>query len=74
MEARLRSVLQRVFRQEVDGGNLTVAEVANWDSLTHIKLVMELEREYGITITPDEILAMYIDYSAVESVICSKVK
>lgn len=74
MEARLRALLQRVFRQEFDGRNLVVKEVANWDSLTHIKLVMELEREFGITIMPDEILAMYTDYNAIESLVRAKLK
>jgi len=64
-DGQLRRVFQRVFRREFSGSNAAVADVPGWDSLTHIKLVMELEREFGISIEPDEIPPLYSDFETV---------
>ncbi|MEE9543365.1 MAG: acyl carrier protein [Thermodesulfobacteriota bacterium] len=64
-EDRLRSVFKRVFRTEVGSGGATVEEIEEWDSLTHIKLVMELESEFDINIEPDEILPLYSNFSTI---------
>jgi acyl carrier protein len=72
-EEQLRGVFRRVFRHEFSGANVTVAEMPTWDSLTHIKLVMELEREFGIAILPAEIPPMYKDYDTVRRLVAQKV-
>jgi len=33
----------------------TAADVLGWDSLTHLSLINELEQEYGIAFTLDEV-------------------
>jgi acyl carrier protein len=32
--------------------------VASWDSLGHLNLVMALEEEFGITLSPEDAIAM----------------
>ena len=71
-DGQLRRVFQRVFRREFDGSNAAVADVPGWDSLTHIKLVMELEREFGISIEPDEIPPLYSDFDTVRQFVARK--
>ena len=62
LDDQLSSIFHRVFRRPVQKGNdVSVDDVEEWDSLTHIKLVMELESQFGMTIGPDEILALYSD-------------
>jgi len=60
MEDRINMVLKRVF-------DLTDAEVARdlrrddiakWDSLTHMDLVVSLEQEFSLNFTIDEIIAL----------------
>ena len=71
-DGQLRGVFRRVFRREFSGANAAVADVPGWDSLTHIKLVMELEREFGITIAPDEIPPLYRDFDTVRQFVARK--
>ena len=50
-----------VFRDVLDNGDIrldegtTAAEVAEWDSLTHIQLVVAVERTFGIRFASKEI-------------------
>ncbi len=54
---RLRKVFGRVF-PKVEEGGIDAAAInitQGWDSLTHIRLVMEIEKEFSIDILPDDI-------------------
>lgn len=46
-----------VFDDDVKNMNLDLkyGEYAKWDSLSHLKLIMEVEEEYGIDIPFDQI-------------------
>jgi len=62
IEKRLRTVFKRVFRTEPGNELYSVDDIEEWDSLTHIKFVIELESEFRITIEPDEILSLYSNF------------
>jgi acyl carrier protein len=60
MEDRINAVMKRVF-------DLTDAElaqkmsretIAKWDSLTHMDLVVSLEREFNVNLDIDDIIAI----------------
>jgi acyl carrier protein len=57
-------VLQEIFRQVFDDDRLTVTpdtdqrDVAGWDSVAHVKLILSLEEEFGIRFTEDEVSSM----------------
>lgn len=57
--ARLR--LNRVFRDIFEDESLeiadsmTAADVEGWDSLTHIDLIVEVEREFSIKLSTAEV-------------------
>ncbi|UCG15673.1 MAG: acyl carrier protein [Phycisphaerales bacterium] len=59
LEARLRVVFRKVFRRRLDGDVLTVDDIEEWDSLSHIALVMELESQFDMEIDPDSIAPLY---------------
>jgi len=61
----LTEVFRRALRCDPPEGNFKVSDLAEWDSLTHIKLVMELEMAFEITIGPDDIPGLYSDYDTV---------
>jgi acyl carrier protein len=54
-------MLQDIFRQVFDDDGLTIAadtsrrDVADWDSVAHVKLVLSLEEEFGVRFTEDEV-------------------
>ncbi len=54
----LENVIQRVFRAENIPAEATMADVEAWDSLTHMDLVADIESNFNITLTGDEIAAM----------------
>ena len=53
--------IQEIFRQVFDDDGLVVtpktgrSDVADWDSVAHVKLVLSLEEEFGIRFTEDEV-------------------
>jgi len=56
--------MQRVFRDVFDDEaldlreDMTAADVENWDSLTHINLIVGLEREFKVRFTTAEVTAL----------------
>jgi len=57
IDERLHKVFRNIF-PKVEEVNIETAAIniaEGWDSLTHIRLVMEIEEEFGIDILPDDI-------------------
>ena len=60
----LRERLQEVFQSVFDDADLvlrdemTARDVAGWDSLTHINLIIAVEQAFGITFATVEISRM----------------
>ena len=60
-EATLLTRVNEVFRSVFDDPNLTVSlattakDVPDWDSITHITLVIEIEREFNVKFQMAEI-------------------
>jgi acyl carrier protein len=56
--------LQEILRQVFDDDQLLVArdtgrlDVADWDSVAHVKLILSLEEEFGIRFSEDEVSSM----------------
>ena len=57
-------VLQEMFRQVFDDDGLVISretsrrDVADWDSVAHVKLVLSLEEEFGIRFSEDEVSSL----------------
>jgi acyl carrier protein len=60
MPDRLYNVVAEVFGVPVD--NLTdednPATIESWDSLAHVNLILALEAEFGMVLSPDEAAEM----------------
>jgi acyl carrier protein len=54
----LENVIKRVFRADNLPAEATMADVEAWDSLTHMDLVADIESNFDITLTGDEIAGM----------------
>jgi acyl carrier protein len=60
IKERLTKVFRETFSQpalEINEG-LTASDVAGWDSLSHINLVLAVENEFGISLTTRDIRSM----------------
>lgn len=57
----VKTKLQEIFKEVFDDDEIelfeemTADDVEDWDSLSHINLIMEIEKTFGIKFTVDEI-------------------
>jgi len=65
IEKRIRNVFTRVFKKKSDSGNIKAKEAEEWNSLTHIELIIALEEEFEIEIDPDSILKLFSDLDTI---------
>jgi len=50
--------MTHVFKLEEIQDNVSRKDCAEWDSLNHLNLVVELESSFNVTIEPEEIVEM----------------
>lgn len=57
VETRLTAILRDVFNDPglVYRDDLTAADVDEWDSLSHVDLIVAVESEFGIKLTTGEV-------------------
>lgn len=60
VKAKLSQILRDVFDDEmlVAEPTLTADEVDDWDSLNHIRLILTVEREFGVKFAASETTAL----------------
>lgn len=58
MKERIKGVLKRVFEMEEVKDDLSQTTCMQWDSLSHLNLVVELEDEFGVSFEPEDIAEM----------------
>lgn len=57
MTARLEAVFYRVFRRTFPiSRELSAWDVPGWDSIANIELILEIEKEFGISFSTQEVL------------------
>ena len=57
MTSKLKKMIEAVFDEdfgEVEGAR-SFSEIESWDSLNYIRLVVAIQAEFGIELTPEEI-------------------
>ena len=48
--------------------------VENWDSLSHVKMIMEIESKFNIDLLPDEALEIFSIDSAIKIIIAKQLQ
>ena len=71
MDERVRQVFRRVFRGVEADASSAPETVPGWDSLAHLALVSELEREFDVELTPDEVLEM-VNVRIIEEILAAR--
>ena len=60
LRGQVQEVFRRVFgRSDLAIGESTIAaDIAEWDSLTHINLIIALEQEFGVQFSSQDVASM----------------
>ena len=58
IEEKLKSIFLRVLELETLREDLSINDVDLWDSTGHINLMLEIEQEFNIQLSPDEIISL----------------
>jgi len=60
MHTRVRKALEQVFDElpENIGDQTNASDISAWDSLTHVNVILALEREFGVKFTSVEVQEM----------------
>ena len=55
--AKLRKIFETYFKQPIDGFGETTSssQFENWNSIAHVGLVLEIERQFDLEFTPSEL-------------------
>ena len=55
LDARLRRVLQEALQvEELPGGEVRRNDVEAWDSISHLRLMLEIEQEFNVSLDDEE--------------------
>lgn len=58
----MRKKLEKIFREsfgiDVFDDNLSIDNVAGWDSMAHVGLILALQKEFGVSISPADALEL----------------
>ena len=70
MEQKINDILIDVLKvqKEKTSEDLTMDDVNNWDSLTHMNLIVAIEDEFGIEMSGDDIAEM-ISFSSIKKTV-----
>lgn len=58
MEEKLIDVFKRVFNVQTLDKSISQMNFEQWDSINHISLIVEIESEFNVSFTPEEIVDM----------------
>ncbi len=72
---KIKEIMSSVFKVDTHSINdqTTIETLENWDSLTHLNLIMSLEESFDVTIEDTEMAEM-ISYDIVTRVIKNKLE
>lgn len=76
-ECEIRPALERVFRSVLrisaheDMGGVSTETHGEWDSLTHLNLVLAVEQEFRVRFSPEEVGAIR-SFEAMLDLLCTK--
>jgi len=71
MKERLLAVFKRAFESEKIDETVSQINCGKWDSLNHLNLAVEIEKEFNIILEPEEI-GKIKDFSAAEKIVLEK--
>jgi acyl carrier protein len=75
LERKIKDVMKAVFEISVDkiDEESSIDNIDLWDSMGHIKLILSLEKDFGIQFNGGEVIEM-VKYSKIKEIIEDKTK
>jgi len=73
MKERILAAMNAAFGIDNASEETSQKNCAEWDSLHHLDLILNLEDEFDLSFEPEEIAEM-IDYPAVEAMVKQKIQ
>ena len=75
MEKKIRIIMAKVFEIEISkiSPKTTPSNTDNWDSLRHLMLIVELEKEFKVSFTDDELVRLAV-YKSICQIVTKKNK
>lgn len=60
MEEKIKSVIAKVLEVDIDDieNDLAIGDIPEWDSLHHVTIIAELEKEFGVKFSQDDLADM----------------
>ena len=55
MEKKVLNIIKEVFELQDIDNNISQNNCSKWDSMNHLNLILEIEMEFDVSFTPDEI-------------------
>jgi acyl carrier protein len=52
MEEKLRQIFQQSFDVKEIDNSMSIENVKGWDSMAHVGLMLALQKEFGVSISP----------------------
>lgn len=58
MEERVKEIIARELGVSIDEvqNDLAIGDLPEWDSLHHVAIIVALQKEFGITFSPDDLM------------------
>ena len=75
LEKRIKGIMKTVFEISEDGNNkeYSMDNIDLWDSMGHIKLILSIEKDFGMQFNVDEVVEM-TSYKRIREIIQDKNK
>lgn len=60
IKEKIKLIMAEVFEMNKDliNNNITQKDTPEWDSLSHLNLIVEIEEEFSVSFTPEKIGSM----------------
>jgi acyl carrier protein len=60
IKEKIKLIMAEVFEmnQDLINDNITQKDTPEWDSLSHLNLIVEIEEEFSVSLTPEKIGSM----------------
>lgn len=72
---KINLILGKIFKLPAEkvSENLTMNDIPNWDSLTHMDMIVSIEEEFKIMLSGDDIAEM-ITFDSIRTVVAKYLK
>jgi len=69
---RVINIIEKITNnnlEDIDSSNINPDNISEWDSLNHLNLILLIEDEFDIEISPEEIVEMFKGYNFIVKIL-----